>query len=523
MQTPFSDTLLAYIRAGYPLLYIPTHEEERVTKDIYKVNQQAYTSEENSVDYREWDALQELCSYDKNGKLVRVPGARFTLEDLFNKIAGLNKQTCIVLKGYHTYISNPVQIRTILNVLPMLKRSGHVVIIVSPVVTIPVELSSHIQLMDYKLPDASQLRADLDVIQKAANAANAQINSSTELEEALTDKLLDAAKGMTSHEASNAFALAVVKHRKFDLPSVTTVFEEKVKLVKKSGLLTYIPPDGTTFDTLGGMHNLKKWIHNRAGSYTTKARQYGLPYPRGVLLTGVQGGGKTLSVKAIAAAMQVPLFQLDIGSLFSKFVGETEANVRQVVNTVDSLGRCILFIDEVEKGLHKEAVAGRGDSGTSSRAFATILSWLNDRQSSAFIVVTSNDFTVLPAAFVRKGRFDELWWVDLPSDKEREEIFRIVLSKYKREVKPFNLKTLVRSSEGYTGAEIDAAFVDAMFHAFADNSREVTTLDVVDALNRTKPLSITNKEELETMRLKAAGLLRPVSSEVSTATLTDSH
>jgi len=218
---------------------------------------------------------------------------------------------------------------------------------------------------------------------------------------------VEALKGLTVTEAQDACALAIIENHEFNSAFILSVFEEKVKQVKRNGLIQYIKPD-ISFDNIGGLNGLKKWIRTRAKAYSQAAREYQLPYPKGVLLCGIPGGGKTALAKATANEFGFPLFQLDIGALFGKYVGESEENFRKVIETVDSVGRCILFIDEIEKSLNKSATSGSGDTGTSSRSFATLLSWLSDHKSPVFVIATSNDHTRLPTELIRKGRFDEV-------------------------------------------------------------------------------------------------------------------
>ena len=314
-----------------------------------------------------------------------------------------------MLKDFHPYFQEPVVRRAFRNILGRLKSKSTTIIFISPVCTIPEELIKEIQVIEYALPTESAIRSRLDFVHRAGLASSAAAKNPADfvLSEEIALKAVEAGKGLTDGEVENAFTLALVENKKFNESFVATVFDEKVAQVKKNGLLTYIQPD-VTFDEVGGLDGLKIWIRQRALAYTPKAREFGLPYPKGMLLCGIPGTGKTLIAKATAAELGLPLFQLDVGGLFGSLVGATEQNFRKVIQIVDGIGSCVLFIDEAEKALNKSAVSGQGDTGTSSRSFGTLLSWLSDHKTPVFVVGTSNDFTILPPELIRKGRFDEL-------------------------------------------------------------------------------------------------------------------
>jgi SpoVK/Ycf46/Vps4 family AAA+-type ATPase len=267
-----------------------------------------------------------------------------------------------------------------------------------------------------------------------------------------------------------------------------------------------------SFANVGGMQGLKSWLSTRKKAYNKYARDYSLPMPKGMLLASVPGTGKSLICKAIAKEFDCPLFALDIGSIFDSLVGNSEKNMREMIKTVESIGKCVILIDEIEKALSNSAVSGAGDSGVSSRIFGTFLSWLNDRKNPAFIVATTNNHTLLPSALIRKGRFDQLFWVDLPTAEERREIFEVVIKKYNRNPKNFSLKTLINGAEDFTGAEIEEVFKDALFKAFAADE-EVNDSHVMEVLAEFIPFAVSHEEELKIMRRQAQGKLVMVTSK----------
>ena len=360
----FVDKLRNYLRASYPLLWVRSHEETRVIREITD----AFSETKQPVNVYRWDVVNELTKFKHPEKKQDNPAGTWEKSKLSDtKLAKIistcrtlgvkDERTIIVLQDYHHYIEAPGQIREIRNAIEDLKARGSVIIFLSPVIRIPVELEKEIQLLSFNLPGdeaittlltSTQIAVQKDcqkqVEKLGAEATQAQrdeILAKAVLTPEVLRAAVEGAKGMTMAEIQNAFSLAAVENRRFNSSFVMTVFEEKVQQVKRHGLLQYIKPD-VTFDNVGGLHELKTWIHTRSKAYSQAARAYGLPYPRGVLLCGVPGTGKTLLAKATANEFEFPLFQLDIGSLFDKHVGSTEENFRRVIDTVDGIGRCVL-------------------------------------------------------------------------------------------------------------------------------------------------------------------------------------
>ena len=496
----FADKIRNYLKASYPILYIQSHEEKRVCKDIYE----AFKDKDSTTLY-EWDMKNQLQRREKDGQLTNCNIASTDVKDVIDTIAKMTNEgrNVFILKDYHPFIEVNYAVRSLRNAIDPLKGKGNMIVFVSPVVKIPTELEKDIQLLDYKLPDQDAVKNQLEFVHRSVIKKNPNI----ELADPIKQTAIEAARGMTASEIQNAFTLAIVTHQKFDKNFVNTVFDEKVIQVKKSGLLQYIEPD-VDFSKVGGLDSLKDWMRVRAKALTPEARDYGLPYPKGALLCGVPGCGKSLIAKAVAKEFGLPLFALDIGGLFGKHVGETEENFRRMVAIVENIGSCILYIDEFEKALNRDAVSGKGDTGTSSRAFATLLTWLNDHTSPVFVIGTSNNHTILPPELTRKGRFDEMFWIDLPSAIEREDIFRVLLTRYKRDPLKFNITELAKRAVGFTGSEIENTIKSAMFNCFADKKRDVNTTAILDEVVETIPFSKTNELDLSNMRQQAKGKLR---------------
>jgi SpoVK/Ycf46/Vps4 family AAA+-type ATPase len=496
------------------MLWIQTHEEHRVVLDIaQELLQPPPESNRKLRTIFEWDSVRGLSKMETNRGRTPVPdlvAVKKLLEYLDQKVGD---HQLYILKDFHPFFQEPVVRRALRNLISKLKSKSTTIIFVSPNSAIPEELVKDVQLLDFELPDDEGLKSRLEFVQRNAEKSKKPgSNHDFSISPEIMLRAVEAAKGLTDSEAENAFTLAIVQHKHFDRAFVKAVFDEKVTHLKKNGLLTYIEPD-VTFDSVGGLDGLKTWIRQRSQAYLPAARAYGLPYPRGMLLCGIPGGGKTLLAKATAAELGLPLFQLDVGSLFGKMVGETEQNFRRVIQTVDGVGSCILFIDEIEKALNRSAVSGQGDTGTSSRSFGTLLSWLSDHKTPVFVIGTSNNFTILPPEMIRKGRFDELFWIDLPTKADRVSIAKVLLTRYNRNPAEFDLNAIANASAGFTGAEIEQAIISTMFRCFADKQRPVTTKDLLAELSTTTPQSKINEADIVRMRNEAKGKLRQVQAD----------
>lgn len=513
----FIDKFKNYLKASFPFLWVQTHEETRIINEIYM----EFQSSKKLVIY-EWDAQKNLTQKAQRGGSVVVNQIQgeFGLNKVVDSCANLgntngDQRIVILFKDFHSYIDTPMQVRLLRNAIERLKTKGITFVFISPVVDIPVELEKDIQLIDFKLPDEAAIETQLI---HTINSFNEVGNDKIDIDPNIKVAAIEAAKGLTHSEVENAFALAAIENNGFNHSFVHTVFQEKVQQVKKSGLLTYLEAD-TSFEDIGGLESLKEWTKVRSKAYSDAARKFGLPYPKGILLCGIPGCGKTLLAKAASKEFGFPLFLLDVGGLFGKHVGETEENVRNVVRIIDGVGRCILFIDEIEKSLNRNAVSGQSDGGTSSRSFATLLNWLSEHKSPVFVIATSNDHTKLPPELTRKGRFDELFWIDLPTDEDRLAITTVLLKRYKRDPKKFekDMPRFINLTNAYTGAEIEQIIVGAMFNAF-DVGREMTMDDMINEAMTITPLSKVCATELTEMRQKADGKLRPVTSKLTSST-----
>ena len=503
----FINKIANYHKASYPGLFVLTHEESRLTQEVASM-----VTTHPRVSVHVWDAQRGL-QHHAGVNDTPHPASTATSTDLLEYLSRYRHENNIfILKDFHLHFDKVINIRLLRNAWNWLKSLNNMVVFVGHKFNVPGELIKEIQLLDYSLPDSEAVRERLDYIVGSVNGGRvAAEKPELPLTESVAEAAVEAAKGMTHCEVENAFSLGIITAKEFNQEFVNAVFQEKIAQLKKGGLLTYMEPN-VSFDNVGGMQGLKKWLTARKDGYSKEAREYNLPMPKGMLLASVPGTGKSLICKAIAKEFDCPLFALDIGSMFDSLVGNSEKNMREMIKTVESIGKCVILIDEIEKSLSNSAVSGGGDSGVSSRIFGTFLTWLNDRKNPAFIVATTNNHTALPPALIRKGRFDQLFWVDLPTAEERREIFNVVIKKYGRDPKDFSLKTLVNGAENFTGAEIEEVFKDALYKAF-DNKEEVADNHVLEVLAEFIPFAVSHEEDLKMMRRQAQGKLVMVTSK----------
>jgi SpoVK/Ycf46/Vps4 family AAA+-type ATPase len=382
-------------------------------------------------------------------------------------------------------------------------------------------LACHTTVIEWPLPDREEIAAILDA---AINSLpefetdkdgkpdpSKPIRSLAMLTNGARDAAVDAAIGLSGEEAAACYARSLVQMRRID---VATVAKEKQRVIAREGILEWIEPIPDGLSAVGGLENLKSWLLARKAAYSAKARAYGLPAPKGMFLVGVPGSGKSLLAKATATAWNVPLIRFDLGALKSKFVGESERNIRRALRVIEAIGRCVVWIDEIEKAL-QGATSGSSDGGVSSDALGTILSWMQERTSEAFVIATANDVTSLPPELLRKGRFDELWFCDLPTQEERVAILGATLRQYGRGDVEIDRQAVAAACAEFTGSEIAAIVPDSLFAGFADDSREITTEDLIASAKTVTPLAKTAAEKITTLRNWAVGRARLASAVVA--------
>ena len=477
------------LRAGYPGIYLVTHEEPRADALL------AATCKELKWNLHAWTITE--------GRFDTITGKNYegagNPYDVLDCIASLPEKTLLILKDYHLFLENrdAVAFRKLKDALFLAKTSNKCIVILAPVLKLPVELEKLFAVVELALPDKQQLKVVLDAICKSANKSKLAGN---DLEAALA-----AASGLTTNEAEDAFALSIIESGVIQ-PEI--VAREKAQTIKKNGILELIETP-LTLDDVGGLDVMKEWLKRRAHTFSKAGRDYGLKTCRGMLATGVPGGGKSLTAKASAAAFGgIPLLKLDAGRIFGELVGASERNLRAVFQTCEAIAPCVLWIDELEKGFSKKG--GDTDGGTSQRVFGALLNWMEEKTAPIFIVGTANYADRLDPALV--SRFDETFFVDLPTKGEREEIWNIQIAKRERNPKDFDLSAIANATDGYTGREIEKLFGEALYFAF-DKGREPTTVDIATIAGIMVPVSKMMADDICAMRKWSEGRCKRASSE----------
>lgn len=505
------EELDVLIRARYPIIYVVSWEEERVEQCLRKI------AEKRSKQLFVWTVTQGIVKSGTPPQRAKC-GGDSTADPLSALDAVINQiePAIYLFKDLHHFTEdercNLSIIRRLRDVAYHLRDTYKTIIIVSPIMSISSELTKDITLVDFNLPKTKDFNRLLDrIIEDVKDNPNVQIDLPPDDRE----RLLHAARGLTLKEAENVFAKTLVLSGKLDAEDVSVVFSEKQQIIKKSGLLEYYETH-ESFNNVAGLENLKDWLLKRRLAFTDRAAKFGLPAPRGVMLLGVQGCGKSLCAKAAASLWNVPLLRFDLGRMFSSLVGSSEENIRRAIQTGESVAPAILWIDEIDKALAGATAASGSDGGTSSRVFGTLLTWLSEKTSSVFVICTANDISHLPPELLRKGRLDEIFFVDLPTVKERLEILQIHLKKRSRDPSKFDLDALAKASDGFSGAEIEEAIISALFDAFS-MQQDLHTDHIKISLGETVPLSKTMSEEINRLKSWANGRARSASGVISTS------
>jgi len=479
--------LAPYIKACYPVLYMVTAEESRAELMILN------TCKELKRNLRVWSHTEGYFdpTSESDGDQIEDPVMAL------NKAKAEGAGTIIIMRDFHQFLTVPKTIRQVRDIARDFKQTQKTLIIVSPVKKIPPELERDLTVLEFDLPE----KEDLAQIWNALYEGNKK--KIGEIDEDEQERIVQAAMGLTTVEAEAAFSKALVENATNgtkDTPVSILVMNEKANAVKKTGILEYFAAKQTAND-IGGLENLKKWLGVRSRAFTKQARDFGLPMPRGILLVGLPGCGKSLSAKAASNILGVPLIRFDIGRVFGGLVGESESNMRTAIQTAEAVGNCVLWIDEMEKAFAGMGGSGSTDGGTSQRVFGNFITWMQEKTTPCFIISTVNRIETLPPELLRKGRFDETFFVGLPSAKEREAIINIHIKKYERDPANFNEKVIakcVSDSKGFSGAELEEAIVSGLYSAFSQD-RELTANDIHKAIKETNPLSSSKKEELDRM------------------------
>ena len=414
----------------------------------------------------------------------------------------------IILKDFHRHMEDAVVVRRLRDVGQTFSANRRTVILTAPSLSVPPELASLVEYLDLPLPDSQRLR---QIVEDTFKRLSKTYSLKLKLDASGVDAMAGNLRGLTEEEADRAISQALVKRYALCPESVTDVLEAKKDLLRHSGMLEFVDAS-ENMATVGGLDNLKRWLKQRQGAWEEAARSFGLEPPKGMIILGVQGCGKSLCARAVAGEWHLPLVKFDTAAVYDKYIGETEKRIRKVFQVAEGLAPCVLWIDELEK-----VFAGSGpdsasaDAGVSSRLLAAFLSWMQDRKAPVFVAATCNNVSALPPELIRKGRFDELFFVDLPNQAERRQILAIQLRKRNRNPELFNLDQIATAARGYSGAEIDAVVQTAMYASFSAK-QALTTQSLMDGVKATVPLSTTRAEEIQQLRDWAQARAVPAST-----------
>lgn len=521
----FFEDLKDMLKANYPLIYLATSEYDRTKQYVRRI------ANTNNFKFINWDSVNGLKEYyltkegksdsrDFGGEPKETRDYQFVLNyiksqtDKDDTIEGEAKEIYF-LEDFQPFLRETNVVVMLRKLAERFRYYDKHILIVGPLVKLPLEIEKFVTVLNIPLPDRTDLEKRLDsVLGKDEDGKQIEINDD------LKKFHIDSALGMTDVEANLAFRLAKQKVGLDSKEASRLIANEKEQIIKKSGILDYFQINQDLDNTVGGLDNLKNWLKQRSKAFESKAQKFGLKEPKGILLLGVPGCGKSLTAKCIASEWKQPLLRLDVGKIFQAEVGASENNIRQAIATAEAVAPCVLWIDEIEKGLNTGS--GEKDGGTNSRVFSTILTWMQEKTKPVFVVATANDISHLPPEFLRKGRFDEIFFVDLPNVDERKHIFKIHLNKYGQSGIT-NFDELADKSKFFNGAEIEETVKEAMFISYIENQDtiHVTIKHLMEAIAPIIPLAQTMKNKIDGLREWASVRARPASSSTNLEKLKD--
>lgn len=477
------DSLSILIRSSINIIQIISYETMRIEGEVSR------TAAELKRDWYKWGIDSGLKRMSNNGKsFTKIEDKEDALFILDWYQSDEAKDSILILQEYDLFLKDNPRLISKIRDIAYSDYNDRTLILLQTKRELPHELEKDVYIMDFDLPK----KDDLEIILKSTcKKYNITLNNDIE-------KIINSALGLTILEAKRSFSKAIVQAGKITEEEIPIIISEKETIIKNSGHLEYYHHN-ETLDDIGGFDILKNWLRRRGRAFEQGAKDYGLETPRGILLLGIPGTGKSLCAKAVGSAWQFPIIRLDMGKIFGKYVGDSESNIRKTLNIVEAVAPSILWIDEIEKGLSGIQSSGSTDSGTTARVFGSFLTWMQENKKPVFVIATANGIDGLPPELLRKGRFDEIFFVDLPSIKDREEIIKIHLKKIKRDPANFDIKKIADNCESFSGSEIEEAIKEALFIAF-DENKEITTDHIISAMKKTHVLSETMKEKISSIR-----------------------
>jgi len=506
-----------YLRSKRPVIYLTTPEESRIEEGIGFICNRP----DHKWDFITWDLVSGLQSQNSDFLPAKKSDCELDQLEVLTWFDSLevprDKFLVLLLKDFPKYFGNAHNqgqieyrlVRHLKNISHNCVTKNKAIVLLSQNLELPNDLDKYVSVIDIPLPEKEFISQKIsDLLEKAKQRKDLAQRFKTEYTPDEFEHIINSFRGLTINECEQVCTYCMIKHTCLDPDAISN---QKKDIIRKSGILDWID-NNENLESIGGLNELKDWLYKRSKAFTKEAVDYGLPpNPKGILLVGIQGAGKSLFARGVSSFWNFPLLKLDMGKVFSGIVGSSENNMRQVFKVAESVAPCILWLDEIDKGMSGSKSSSSTDGGTTSRVLGSWLTWMQENQSPVFIVATANDISNLPPELMRKGRFDEIFFVDLPSPAERETIFSIHLTKRKRNIDNFDLSLLSEQSKDFTGAEIEAAIVAAMYEAF-NESREFDTYDIIQSLKEIVPLSVTMKEEIDALKIWASDRARNASN-----------
>ena len=472
----FLSDFILLLKARYPLIYVVTAEEERI-EYLLKYSTKKYLSRA----YYSWDFVEGYKGNPNDtGFATKNPLEALELPDKLTPETG----AVFVLKDYDNFLKDLSIIRKLKNLSRSLKTQPKNIIIISPEVNIPETLREFVTLIEFPLPTYSEINEELFRLMTSLKQ---------DISEELLLNLTTACQGLSLERIRRVLSKVIAQSGNIDASSPRLVLEEKKQIIQQTQLLEFSLTDKKITD-LGGLDNFKDWLKLRSEAFLPAAKEYGLPYPKGLLLVGVQGTGKSLAAKTVANEWNLPLLRLDFGRLFASLIGQSESRVRKMIQIAEALSPCVLWVDEIDKAF--AGAQSSGDSGTTSRVLSTFLTWMSEKSSPVFVVATANNIEWIPPEIIRKGRFDEVFFLSLPTKEERQAIFEVHLRKARPErIDEFTLPLLSDLSKDFSGAEIEQVVIEAMRLGYS-KGQDFSTEDIITSLQKIVPLARTKNKEL---------------------------
>lgn len=474
------------IKAHHPIIFLETIEEERAEVLLEQV------ARDLSLVYATWTPHRGLTH---PGFGTEIEGTREPARCL-EHIVGSRTESLFLLKGFLSFLGD-VEIRERLKEVhtALWRHRGAVLLTGGGAYELPDDVVRLVTTVALEPPTDLEYHQFLNEMLRLLRERNAVAVKGDSID---VGRLIKQLRGLTFFEVHKVMTQAIAESWTLDRRVIKRVLDAKKEIIRRSGVLEYTAAEETMYD-VAGLVRLKKWLRKRKAVFANpeKASEFGLSPPKGLMLLGVPGCGKSLSAKAVASEYGLPLVRLDPGKLYTKYVGDTEKNLRRAIQTAESMAPVVLWIDEIEKAFQPDSSGA--DSGVSQRVFGTFLSWMQDKAEGVFVIATCNDITGLPPELLRKGRFDEIFFIDLPSKTSRQAIFAVHLGRRKRDAAAFDLAQLAEASEGFSGAEIEQAIVAALYAAYAED-HELTVAHILTELRETRPLSVTMAEKIAALR-----------------------